>query len=294
MGARAHGERVKTIAEERLRPITGRHNALLKQLRRGFTRAELDEEGYCALEGLRIVEEAIRSSLWLKAVFVSESGQERARKLLPQVGARTLTLLVPDPLFASAVPSETPQGIAALARLPRFTLAETLGASSRAEEKSALVLLVVGLQDPGNLGTLLRSAEAFGATGALLAEGTVSPYNPKAVRAAAGSLFRVPVVRGNAAEFMRALRQAGVRLLATSSHHGTPLPQARLQGAVALIVGGEGTGVPRPALAEADEIIAIPHAERVESLNAGVAGSILLYEAARQRAAERAGPGAAP
>jgi RNA methyltransferase, TrmH family len=291
-GMQARSQQAKMESSDRLRPISGRHNALLKQLRRGFTRAELDEDGYCSIEGARILDEAIRSGLRFKAVFVSESGQERARKLLPQLAAQAEALLVPDKLFASAVPSEAPQGVAALVRLPQFTLMETLGSSSRADTQNALVLLVAGLQDPGNLGTLLRSAEAFGATGVLLGEGTVSPYNHKAMRAAAGSLFRLPVVRGTAAEFIAALRSAGVRLLATSSHKGTPLPDARLDGAVTLIVGGEGAGVPRHALAEADEIIAIPHARRVESLNAGVAASIILYEAARQRRAEGQAPAA--
>jgi len=211
---------------------------------------------------------------------------------LPQVAAQAEILLLPDKLFASAVPSEAPQGIAALVRLPKFTLADALGGASAGPQ--TLVLMVAGLQDPGNLGTLLRSAEAFGATGVLVTEGTVSPYNHKAVRAAAGSLFRLPVVRGMAAELMSALRGAGVRLLATSSHKGRPLPQARLDGPLAVILGGEGAGLPRHTLAAADEVIVIPHAERVESLNAGVAASIILYEAARQRGAERGGLTAEP
>jgi TrmH family RNA methyltransferase len=284
---RARGQQANAELSDRLRPISGRHNALVKQLRRGFTRAELDDDGYCAIEGVRILDEAIRSGLRLKAVFVSESAQERARKLLPQVAAQAEILLLPDKLFASAVPSEAPQGIAALVRLPKFTLADTLGGVSAGPQ--TLVLMLAGLQDPGNLGTLLRSAEAFGASGVLVTEGTVSPYNHKAVRAAAGSLFRLPMVRGTAAEFIGALRGAGVRLLATSSHKGQPLPEARLDGPVAVIVGGEGAGLPRHTLAAADEVIAIPHAERVESLNAGVAASIILYEAARQRGAQRLG-----
>jgi TrmH family RNA methyltransferase len=127
----------------------------------------------------------------------------------------------------------------------------------------------------------LRSAEAFGATGVLLGENTVSAYNPKVVRASAGSIFRIPLVNQELKTALPALRGQGVRLLATSSHKGTPLHQIRLAPPLAVLVGSEGAGLPREALAQADELVAIPHSEKVESLNAGVAASIVLYEAAR-------------
>jgi RNA methyltransferase, TrmH family len=143
---------------------------------------------------------------------------------------------------------------------------------------------VAGLQDPGNLGTILRSAEAFAAAGVLLGEGTVSPFNAKVVRGSAGSIFRIAVVRVKLADVLPQLRERGVRLIATSSHKGVALPQANLAGKVAVFVGGEGAGVPRDLLAKVDEVVAIPHAEQVESLNAGVAASIVMYEIARQKA----------
>jgi RNA methyltransferase, TrmH family len=146
---------------------------------------------------------------------------------------------------------------------------------------------VVGLQDPGNLGTILRSAEAFGSAGVVLGEGTVSAFNSKVIRASAGSIFRLPVIVAKTAGGLDAisakLRAQGVRLMATSSHKGTPLDAAKLTGPSAIFVGSEGSGLPRSLLAQLDESIAIPHSANVESLNAGVAGSIVLYEAARQR-----------
>jgi len=149
------------------------------------------------------------------------------------------------------------------------------------------IIVLAGLQDPGNLGTILRSAEAFGSAGVVLGEGTVSPFNSKVLRASAGSVFRLPVIIGKAAggleEISAKLRAQSVRLIATSSHKGTPLDQANLIGPSAIFVGNEGSGLPRALLAQADELIAIPHLPQVESLNAGVAGSIVLYEAARQR-----------
>jgi RNA methyltransferase, TrmH family len=269
-------------AQHRLRRIEGRHNASVKELRQAFAHSERTEEGDCAIEGLRIVEEAIRSGLRFKAVFFKESAQNLAERLLPQIGANVDTLLLPDTLFDGAVPSETPQGVAALVRLKEFSLDDVL-------ERLQLgpILVVVGLQDPGNLGTILRSSEAFGSAGVVLGEGTVSAFNSKVIRASAGSIFRFPVVMAKTAGGLEAvsakLRAQGVRLIATSSHKGTPLNQAKLTVPSAIFVGSEGSGLPRSVLAQVDETIAIPHSEYVESLNAGVAGSIVLYESARQR-----------
>ena len=274
---------------ERLRRITGRHNPLLKELRRAFDRGELTAEGYCAIEGVRVVEEAIRSGLRFQAVFFSESAANRAERLLPQIGAQVETLLVPDKLFAGVVPSETPQGVTALVRAKTFDMDDVLGSGPGKQPRTPpLVLVVAGLQDPGNLGTILRSAEAFGATGVLLSEKTVSPYNSKAIRASAGSIFRLPVARVASSEVVTALRQGGIRLLGTSSHNGTPLDQAQFAAPVAIFIGSEGAGLPREIVSAVDEVIAVPHSPKVESLNAAIATSIVLYEAARQRRKEGA------
>jgi TrmH family RNA methyltransferase len=269
-------------AQHRLRRIEGRHNAMVKELRQAFARAERTAEGDCAIEGVRIVEEAIRSGLKFRAVFFRESAQDRAERLLPQIGSHVETLLLPDKLFDGAVPSETPQGVAALVKLKEYSLEDILE-----RVHVGPIIVVAGLQDPGNLGTILRSAEAFGSAGVVLGEGTVSPFNSKVVRASAGSVFRLPVVLGKTAGGLEAisakLREGGVRLLATSSHKGTALDQSALTVPSAIFVGSEGSGLPRGLIALMDETVAIPHTPQVESLNAGVAGSIVLYEAARQR-----------
>jgi TrmH family RNA methyltransferase len=269
-------------AQQRLRRIEGRHNPLVKQLRQAFSRAERTEDGDCAIEGLRIIEEAIRSGLRFRAVFFRESAQDRAERLLPQIGAHVDTLLLPDALFDSIVPSETPQGVAALVRLKEFKLDDILE-----RLRVGPIIVLAGLQDPGNLGTILRSAEAFGSAGVVVGEGSVSPFNSKVIRASAGSVFRLPMIIAKSAdaveEVLAALRTKSVRLLATSSHKGTPLDQAGLAGPVAVFIGSEGSGLPRNLMAKVDDTVAIPHMPQVESLNAGVAGSIVLYEAARQR-----------
>jgi TrmH family RNA methyltransferase len=279
----------------RLRRIEGRHNPLVKRLREAFSHAELTESGDCAIEGLRILEEAIRSGLRFSAVFFRESAQDRAERLLPQIGAQVETLLLPDKLFDSLVPSESPQGVAALVRLKESSLKDVM-------EKERLqvgpIIVLAGLQDPGNLGSILRSSEAFGSAGVVLGEGTVSPFNSKVIRASAGSVFRLPIIHGQShgqahahtkpataklEEVCEKLKAEGIRLIATSSHKGTPLDQADLKGPTAIFFGNEGSGLPRDLMAKMDESIAIPHTAQVESLNAGVAASIVLYEAARQR-----------
>lgn len=263
--------------EGRMRRVASRQNARIKELRRLFHEAAPSDKSEVAIEGVRLLEEAIRSGLRLETVFFSESARERAHKLLPQLSTHTEVLLLPDEVFASAVPTETPQGVAALVRVRSYGFDDALSL------EPALVVISVGLQDPGNLGTIVRSAEAFGATGVLLGERTVSQWNWKAIRASAGSMFRLPMVKFKLAAAVPGMKERGVRVLATSSHKGTVISEVDLRGPVALLVGSEGSGLPKDVLAQADEIVAIPQSPRVESLNAGIAASIILYEAARQR-----------
>ncbi len=267
--------------EDRLRRINSRQNSRVKELRRAFAEAAPNQQGEVAIEGMHLVEEAIRSALRLSTVFFSETARQRVHRLLPQLSAQTEALLLPDDVFNSAVPSETPQGVAALVRAKPFTLESILA------KQPALLVITAGLQDPGNLGTIARSAEAFGVTGLLLGENTVSPWNWKAMRASAGSLFRLPNAKIELTTVLPEIKARGTRVLATSSHKGTKISEADLSGAVAFVVGSEGAGVPKDVLAQADEVLVIPQSSRVESLNAGIAAAIVLYEAARQRQADQ-------
>ena len=267
----------QSAADARLRFITSRSNASVKELRRLFHDASPNENGEVAVEGMHLVEEAIRSGLRISSVFFAESARDRAHKLLPQLAGQTEAILLPNDVFSGAVPTETPQGVAALVRVRQSSLAEAL----RAEP--ALLVLAAGLQDPGNLGTITRAGEAFGATALLLAENTVSAWNWKSIRASSGSLFRVAMVKGKAAAMLADLKARGIVVLATSSHKGTPVSETDLTRPVALVVGNEGAGVSKDVLAQADEVVTIPHSDKVESLNAAIATSVVLYEASRQR-----------
>lgn len=269
---------VAGAGRSRLQRISGRHNPRLKELRQAFRRSELTPAGECAIEGVKLVEEAIRAGQQLGGMFFSESARPLAEKLLPQIGAKVEILILPDSLFNATVPSDSPQGVAALVKIRVVSAAQLLDRAS-----AGPIVVAAGLQDPGNVGTILRSAEAFGAAGAFFTEGTVSPYNSKVLRGSAGSIFRLPVVQIAAAELIPLLRERGTRLVATSSHKGTPLPDAKWTLPLAIFIGNEGAGLSRDLMHQMDETVVIPQAAQVESLNAGVAASIVLYEIARQK-----------
>ena len=261
--------------------VTSRANARVKQLRAAFAGHARLSGGLVAIEGENLLREALDSGLPLKTIFLSE------RVAPPAWLPRGVELLVlAEEVFASAVDTQHPQGIAALLVPPVWKIESALPANDNA----ALLLVAAGLQDPGNLGTLIRSAEAFGATAVLTTAGTVSEWNQKAVRASAGSVFRVPVVAITAEELI-ALKSRGVRLLAAvapnsdSGSNSDVAADAGLTNACALMIGNEGAGLGEEWLALADARISIPTPGRVESLNAAVAGSLLLYEASRQREA---------
>jgi len=265
--------------ESRLRTVSSRQNALVKELRKAFSRGTPTADGSLAIEGVRMIEEAVRSGLRFEAIVFSQSGRSHALRLLPQIANHAEALLLPDDVFASAVSTDSPQGVAALVKLKAARLDDLLNQPIH----ELLLVGVAGLQDPGNLGTIIRSAEAFFARGVLLGEKTVSSFNPKVARASAGSLFRQPVISVSLGEVIAKLKQQGIRVLATSSHRGVPLAKADFTKPCLVVIGNEGAGVPAEILAETDELVTIPHAPRVESLNAGIAASIVLYEAARQK-----------
>src|SRR5690349_12133360 len=244
--------------EGRLRRVSSRQNALVKDLRKALSQGEPTAEGHLAVEGLRMIEEAIRSGLRFHAVFFSDAGSAHATRLLPQIGSQVELLLLPDEVFLSAVSTESPQGVAALVKLRPHKFEDLLEAGA-----DSLLVGVAGIQDPGNLGTIIRSAEAFGARAVLLGEKTVSHFNSKAVRGSAGSIFREPLIRVKLSESISLLKQHGVRVLATSSHKGKPLHEADFTGAALIVVGNEGAGVPQEILSLADDLVTIPHSPRV-------------------------------
>jgi TrmH family RNA methyltransferase len=259
------------LAARAPRRVESRQNARIKELRSGMSRGVRTAQNHIAIEGLHLVEEAVKSGLKLLTVFV-RSGHEGLLEHLALGDAEVL--IVAEEVFLSATMTEHPQGVAALVEAPEFTMQAML-------HGTPLVVIAAGLQDPGNLGTLVRSAEAFGATGMILLPGTVSLWNAKTLRASSGSAFRLPVIAMSADDAFAALRAQAVRIFAAVARDGDG--EADLRGPSALLVGNEGSGLPGEWIAAANARVTIPCPGAVESLNAAVACSILLYDAMRQR-----------
>jgi len=277
--------------------ITSRDNKWLKSFRAALRGKGPDpaKNEPIGIEGPKLVEEALRSGLEVEALLVSESGERDAAPILKAASEtetgipRSQILRTTDKLFESVSGTEAPQGVAALFRQPEWGLDDVLHGAGAMRGNSPLVVVLAAIQDPGNVGTILRSAEAFGATGAIATRGTADPWSPKALRASAGSTLRLPLLRGMAVPVLLAqLRIAGVRIYAASSvrngHAGESPAPADWRQPAAVFVGNEGAGLPPEITRAADAVISIPITDAVESLNAGVAASIVLYEAARQRA----------
>lgn len=261
----------------RIRIVQSRANARLKNLRAAIAATGPSTPELVAVEGEHLLLEALKSGLRITTAFV-RTGSERLLERIPLQAATEIIGLSPE-LFHTAVATEHPQGIAALVEPPIFTAADLPGVAS------PLLLLLAGLQDPGNLGTLIRSAEAFGVTGILALPGTVSLWNHKALRASSGSAFRMPFLRMTEKEGLALLEKQKIPVVAAVARGGAQATTADLAEPLALLVGNEGAGLPAHLVAAADRCITIPCPGPVESLNAAIAGSVLLYECARQRAA---------
>jgi RNA methyltransferase, TrmH family len=262
-----------------VRIVQSKQNARLKELRRALAQPARGGAELAGIEGPHLIAEALRAQLSIECVFVAQDAERLIDGL--HLLRQTEVLLLPAKILASALATDTPQPVAALVRPREWAWKDVLAA---AEDAEPLVLILAGIQDPGNLGTILRSAEAFGASGVVTLPGTVSAWNPKAVRASAGSLFRVPLLAAGVDECFAHLHRAGVAVWTTATRDAVQAREANLTRAAALIIGNEGGGVPPQAAARADRALTIPCPGPVESLNAAVAASVLLYEAARQRA----------
>lgn len=258
-----------------IRIVQSRQNARVKELRAALSRSARTVQGLLAIEGEHLLREAVASGVPLATVFV-ETGREESLDRL-RVPLETEVLSLPPAVFAGVVQTESPQGIAALV-MPRASTLDEIVSGPR-----PLVLIAAGLQDPGNLGTLIRSAEAFGATGCVVLPGTVSPENQKVLRASSGSIFRLPGMTLCADHIFGVLAERRIKVVAAIAAEGQPLAELDLTQPCALVIGNEGGGIAPDILRRADIRVTIPTPGPVESLNAAIAGSILLYEAARQR-----------
>ena len=256
-------------------PITSRTNARVKTLRASFSGKASQPGELVGIEGENLIGEASRSGLTFDTIYIRE-GSDDVLDSPALAGLRAEQwVLVSKDVFASAVDTASPQGIAATLAIPSIEPIDPT-------ENPGVVLVIEDLQDPGNLGTLIRSAEAFLIRQVFVTPATVNPWNPKAIRASAGSVFRMPIVRCPLAEVKTWSHAFGARLAAAVARtkDATPVMHARLLAPCGLMIGNEGAGLSVAALALSDERVNIPCA--VESLNAATAGTTMMYEAFRQ------------
>lgn len=247
-----------------------------KQLRSLARRKIREAEGRFLAEGVRVVEDLVASPVRTEWLCVSSTFQDmpRGAALLRQAEERGIPIrVVLERQLRVLAPTEHSQGVLAVARTPGAAWEEVLPPEGR-----SVVLLLDAVQDPGNVGTLARTAEALGAAALVILPGTADPWNPKAVRAAAGSMFRLPVLAGSWREVADRLRAAGYRLLAADAAGDPPPPPG---GRVALVMGNEGAGLSREVREGVDGTVAVPIRGRAESLNVAAAAAILLHELTR-------------
>ena len=248
-------------------------NPLLKQVRRAVQKGTLTDDGFAVAEGFHLLEEALKSNATIGTVIVAQSVNGAVQSHVKGLHLRVVT--VRDQDFAALASTETPQGVLALVKPPVSTIGDVFSGC-------ALVAVLDGIQDPGNAGAILRAAEAFGATGAVFLKGSVYPYNPKCVRASAGSIFRLPIATGlSDAALLGEVEKINGALYAAMPRAEVLLSGADFKNGCAIVIGSEAHGV-REALADAATGLRIP-TTGVESLNAAVAAGILFYEARRQR-----------
>jgi len=272
--------------------VTSRDNKWLKRFRAALRGNALKEGDPVGVEGRKLVEEAFHSGREVEALLASASAEDDLQRILGAASYRPRILRTSDKLFEGVAGTETPQGVAALVKQPSWGFDDILrGISARDGSFNAvapLIVVLAGIQDPGNVGTIVRSAEAFGATGVVTTRGTADPWLPKALRASAGSALRLPLLRGMSVPILLAqLRVAQVMTLAATSRRE---PQDEKKhpdylGRMAIFIGSEGAGLPAELERSADARVSIPISAAVESLNAAIAASVLLYEVARHRRA---------
>lgn len=254
-------------------------NPLLKDVRHAILRGTLTDDGLCAAESFHLLREALASGRPVKTVIAAESAQPALERALRDEPAQKVAL-VPDRVFQTLAGTANSQGVIALVE-PREWALETLFT------EHSLVVVMDAIQDPGNAGTIVRAAEAFGATGVIFVKGTASPFNPKTLRASAGSLFRLPFHTAEPALARAALIQNRLRVYAAMpcapEDHALDADRAEFGFPCAIVVGNEAHGVGDEFRSDSTPVT-IPTAG-VESLNASIAAAILLYEAHRQRRA---------
>lgn len=260
--------------------ITSLHNRSVKEVAALLgKKKERDRQGLFVVEGVKLFCEAPAERI--AQVYIAEGARAQ---LEAQYGEKLRKLpceIVSDEVFGKMSDTVTPQGILCLVRQYSYNIEEMLSTN---KEKQPLFIMLEDIQDPGNLGTIFRSAEAAGADGVIMSGGTADVYNPKTIRSTMGSVYRVPFLYAETLlPVMESLRERGLRIYAAHLSGKADYDACDYREGMVFLIGNEGRGLREETAAAADEFIRLPMEGKVESLNAAVASSILLYEAYRQR-----------
>ena len=260
--------------------ITSVQNARVKAWAQLLDKKGRDKQGQFIIEGVHLVQEALESGAAIETLVVAEDRQhELPDGLLKQaVDAGIECIAVSEQVLAKCTDTLTPQAAFAVLSKLDWSLDDFMRADS-----VGLVVVIDGIQDPGNLGTIIRSADAVGATGVLLGRGTVDLYNPKTVRSTMGSLFHLPIVQGDLRDALPQAASQGIAIVTTSLQGKRSCYEYDFRQPVWFVVGNEGQGVSAEVSALATEHILIPMQGQAESLNAAMAATVVLFEAMRQR-----------
>jgi TrmH family RNA methyltransferase len=276
--------------------VTSRQNAMVKRFRDLARTPGSGASDEILLDGAHLVQEAIACGVAIDVAAFS--GRELVEERSPwahiaedvkRQGGRVIC--VTEEVLAAMSPVDHPSGVVALAHARPSTVGDafsvasgTKGVPLGSDSAPQLVLVLAGLQDPGNVGAIVRTAAACGATGVVTIDGSANPFAWKALRGAMGGTFRLPIaVRSSLPEVTATARATGIRLVAAVPRGGTPLPRLDLRNPTAILLGGEGSGVSASAVGAAAETVSIPMRASAESLNVAVAAGLILYEAMRQR-----------
>jgi TrmH family RNA methyltransferase len=250
----------------------GKHNPKLADIRRAINQGTLTNDGLLPVEGPKLIEEAQRSNIAVEAVFFRKGAN------LPALPASVPVYEIEPPVFKTIQSTETSQGVVALIKPRHYSIADVVAT------RNPLIVVLARLQDPGNVGTILRIAESFGASGLLATAGTASVLNSKTIRASAGSVFRLPHVGDlDTRQAFAALRESHITIVGTAPTAGETIDRWDWRKPTAVVIGNEGSGLSEEEVHLCDEFLRIPHNSAVESLNSAIAAAVILYEASKHR-----------
>ena len=251
--------------------IESKNNNLFKEIKKLKEKKHRIKSNKYLIEGLRFVEEAIKSKVSIDSIIFTESFKEKNPDLFLKINENIKLIQMNEALLKQLCSTENPQGIVGVINMQNKEL-----------KSGELVVLVDKVQDPGNMGTIIRTAHAAGAAGIVMTKGTVDIYNDKTLRSTMGSIFYIPIVEDDSLDFVKSLKKEGYKLVVSSLQGKNNFFEENLQGKVMIAVGNEGNGVSDEVYDIADIKVKIPMPGEAESLNVAIATSIMIYEKIRQ------------